>query len=215
MKPGILIWNKLKALTILEKVLLLITLMFFTWQLYFNIYKLTIYFEYKKHLEVEYPDKTFRINWVTYDPIKGDYSSKAYCNEDGTEFRVGGNYDSYLQNKDAKEMRDLIDSCFIDKEILQYIAGVIGNKELQEDDHPPKYNFNVYFHYNVIKDDETLANKSIEIINILKRNNLEINSISFSSEREEKLIELLMEHGDINKNANEIQQLIRVKKADI
>ncbi|MTV50967.1 hypothetical protein GJ688_18790 [Heliobacillus mobilis] len=215
MESILFIWTKLKNLTRLEKLLISITLIFFLWQLYFNIYKLTLYFEYKNYLAVQYPDKTFHVKWVTYDPIKGRYYSKALCNEDGIEFHVGGNYDSYLQNKDTKEMRDLIDTCFINEEVKNYTYGIYGDKELQEDDHPQKYNFNVYFNYNMIKDDETLANKSIEIVNILKRNNLEINSISFSSEREGHLIEFLLEQGDINKSANEIRKLIRVKKRDI
>lgn len=197
----------------------------------FNGYKLVVYNEFKNYLGENYPDKSFNLNWVKSDFIYwhfydikfscSRFYASVYCNNDGTEFNIRKNgikiYENYLLTRNRLEMNKTINSHFQDKEVSQYIRSLnVGEDKKVSLDTDESIDFNkivdrvsVYYHNNSIQDNKQFAQVSHEIVQVLKNNGVNLSSIDFVNERDDKLYELSLKGYEINNEAEDILKLIR------
>lgn len=174
----------------------------------FNFYKLKFYKSFTTYLQNKYPENSFRVGWVKYDFIYGEaFYSKVLCKEDETKFIIrdinGVISEEYVSILSNNRYKDSLIQYFKSEAILNSISNVTPSADRS---------ISVTFRDDQFKDNKSLAVASHEVIRVLKKNNVQLNSIAFWHAAETKLYEIRLEGEDINSQIEDIADKIRIIK---
>jgi hypothetical protein len=182
-----------------------------------------VYYDFKNYLHGKYIDKTFKIDWIKYDPLYQRFYSTVKCSSDGTEFPIskqGSISEEYIKIKNANAIHSYVNSLLGKEDFNKYISDIgAGVKDEQlagidkETDYC-KFNYNIYidFKYNSITGNKQFADLTYEIIKKLKSSNIKIDSISLDYEKGKEVYSLSLRGNDIDGQATDIQNHIRNRK---
>lgn len=119
--------------------------------------------------------------------------------------------------KNTVEMNKIINSYLKGKKISSFIKALNAGTDKQEVmkmEENIDYNkiINMVFvdyHDNLIKNNKEFAEISYQVIRILKENKVNLSSIKFTEERENKVYELHLKEEEMDKESEEISDMIK------
>lgn len=190
--------------------------------LLFNAFKLPSYYQFYKHLEAKYPEKTFEVNWVQYDFLYNKFYSKALCTDDGTTFymRIQGKdvSEDYWETSFGNTINQEIMKCIEKSAEHKYVREItadnkVGEYKSIEDFKAAPNRFYVDTGGKKIKSTDEMASVIAGIIATLKANGFHVSGLFTYAEINDEVYSLNMEDRDIGKSADGIVKMIeKVRK---
>jgi len=169
--------------------------------------------EFKNHLNEEYPELSFAVGFIKYDPLYNNYFADVTCLDDHIPFGIGKNSytkeisDYYSGVKRADLYNSKIKPIFEDSDLKNAIQNVSGGgSSLLKDDR-------VYNHISLaITADADMISVATRTIEILKENNISAEIVDILQEKDKHVYELSLSPADYSLSKNELEAKIEQRK---
>lgn len=171
-----------------------------------GIFLMNIREDFKEHLKAEYPELLFTVGFTKIDPVFGSFYAEATCLNDNTVFSIRQSFntkrirENYSQNKSQNQYNSKIKGIFRGSDVESKIKSATGGGKSFFDNAVIYSQISVSLvreaqHISVVK----------EILRIIKANDIVVENILFTYEKNNGIYQILLSEEDYNMSEKEIE----------